>query len=588
MSVWYLELDDEITDAVARLRAAKDDRVVLVVPAGSRIGTGRINFRLLAREAVSRDLRIALVSGDAQIRALAASAGLPAYASVGESERGAATEGPLRLDTAEAPADEGTDATATITTAPGPGSGVRTAGSRPVRRPRSRRRKAAMTVGALGLVVVLGGGTILALYRSVPTARITLALAPRALGPVALPIVVSASEQTDPATGTVQGQLVPLTVKGSAIATATEQLNLSNRAGGTVTFTNAGDVAVPIPDLTPVSTTTGIVFLTQSAIQAIGPGEQQSVEVRAAVAGDQGNVDAGEITVLDPALAAQLGEGGGVTNAEPTADGLTAEQHVFSQADYDAAVDQLTADLVARLGTAVPEPREDVVAYPGTATRGGDVVVDQPAGSVVGSVGPQVAITGSMPARVLTASETQIEEVALRMLTDQAAPDSLVPGPHIVLGRPAVNGDRALYDATGTGVVYGLPISVGELTELVRSKTIPEAQRILGTYGTAIITLSPDFLPALPDDPSRIEITPEPPAPGATPVPMASPTPAASASPGASGVAPSGSAPAPSGSGPAPSASAPAPSTLPTGSPSALPTSGPSGSPGAPSPVPTR
>ena len=33
MSVWYLELDDEITDAVARLRAAKDERVVFVVPA---------------------------------------------------------------------------------------------------------------------------------------------------------------------------------------------------------------------------------------------------------------------------------------------------------------------------------------------------------------------------------------------------------------------------------------------------------------------------------------------------------------------------------------------------------------------------
>src|SRR5262245_35090645 len=126
MSVWYLELDDEITDAVARLRAAKDDRVVFVVPAGSRIGTGRINFRLLAREAISRDLRIALVSGDPQVRALAASAGLPTYSSVGESERGAANEGPLALDT-EATSDEAdaTGSTSIITTAPGPGAGKR-------------------------------------------------------------------------------------------------------------------------------------------------------------------------------------------------------------------------------------------------------------------------------------------------------------------------------------------------------------------------------------------------------------------------------------------------------------------------------
>ena len=93
MSVWYLELDDEITDAVARLRAAKDDRVVLVVPPGSRIGTGRINFRLLAREAETRGLTLALVSSDAQVRALAASAGLDVYATVSESEAAPATGG---------------------------------------------------------------------------------------------------------------------------------------------------------------------------------------------------------------------------------------------------------------------------------------------------------------------------------------------------------------------------------------------------------------------------------------------------------------------------------------------------------------
>ena len=90
MSVWYLELDDEITDAVARLRAAKDERVILVVPPGSRIGTGRINFRLLAREAETRGLTIALVSGDAQVRALASSAGLAVFATVSESEAPAA------------------------------------------------------------------------------------------------------------------------------------------------------------------------------------------------------------------------------------------------------------------------------------------------------------------------------------------------------------------------------------------------------------------------------------------------------------------------------------------------------------------
>jgi hypothetical protein len=76
MAVWYLDNDDEITDAVARLRNADDEQVVFVVPPGSRIATGRINFKLLAREAESRSKRLAIASPDEQVRALASSAGV--------------------------------------------------------------------------------------------------------------------------------------------------------------------------------------------------------------------------------------------------------------------------------------------------------------------------------------------------------------------------------------------------------------------------------------------------------------------------------------------------------------------------------
>ena len=82
MAVWYLDNDDEITDAVARLRGATDERVVFVVPPGSRIATGRINFKLLAREAESRDLHMAIASPDEQVRALAGAAGVLAAATL--------------------------------------------------------------------------------------------------------------------------------------------------------------------------------------------------------------------------------------------------------------------------------------------------------------------------------------------------------------------------------------------------------------------------------------------------------------------------------------------------------------------------
>jgi len=54
MTVCYFDIDDEITNAVFRVRAADSSLVTLVLPRGSRIATSRINFLILAREARAR------------------------------------------------------------------------------------------------------------------------------------------------------------------------------------------------------------------------------------------------------------------------------------------------------------------------------------------------------------------------------------------------------------------------------------------------------------------------------------------------------------------------------------------------------
>ena len=82
----YLEIDDEITSAAARIRDADAERLALVLPYGSRVATSRINFRLLSRDALTHDKRLSIVAGDQATRALAASAGLPVFSSVAEYE----------------------------------------------------------------------------------------------------------------------------------------------------------------------------------------------------------------------------------------------------------------------------------------------------------------------------------------------------------------------------------------------------------------------------------------------------------------------------------------------------------------------
>jgi hypothetical protein len=78
----FLESDDEITAAVARIRGLKEPEAIVVISRASRIGTSRINFKLLAREAHAHGINLVAVSDEPTVRALAVSAGLPAYDTV--------------------------------------------------------------------------------------------------------------------------------------------------------------------------------------------------------------------------------------------------------------------------------------------------------------------------------------------------------------------------------------------------------------------------------------------------------------------------------------------------------------------------
>src|SRR3712207_5185260 len=86
MAIVYVDPDDEITGAIARLRSVSEGEAVIVLPAGSRIATSRINFRLLAREGSERGIDIVVVSDHPEARALAISAGVPAYDTVKAAE----------------------------------------------------------------------------------------------------------------------------------------------------------------------------------------------------------------------------------------------------------------------------------------------------------------------------------------------------------------------------------------------------------------------------------------------------------------------------------------------------------------------
>ncbi|HVB53922.1 MAG TPA: hypothetical protein VNF24_06980 [Candidatus Acidoferrales bacterium] len=89
----YVEPNDEITDLVDRIRRAEADRdLVFVVPPDGRVLRSPLDMRLLMQYTRGFQKRIAIVSGDPQIQALAIRTGFPTFASLARLEQGA----PLR------------------------------------------------------------------------------------------------------------------------------------------------------------------------------------------------------------------------------------------------------------------------------------------------------------------------------------------------------------------------------------------------------------------------------------------------------------------------------------------------------------
>jgi hypothetical protein len=580
MSVWYLDLDDEITDAVARLRAAQDERVVLVLPPGSRIGTGRINFRLLAREADSRHVRLALVSGDAQVRAMALAAGLRSCATVPEAE--AALDKPDEpLDQAvvdAAAAAVAASATASRSTAAGPGTpsvALGAGGTAALAPPaattrgplgRFRRREpeasatggfgvtpraaSAATPGAAGWTDVAGEEGVRAVARRgrrysargigvrvalvtgvlavsaygawnyLPRARITIVPRVASLPGDQVTIVADPTlPQASP--GNVRAELITFPLATSNTFPATGQGLRLDRAKGFVRFTSVNEIAqFIIPKDTKVSTQDGFAFrTTETKILPKAPPSSRSdvlVPVEAAKPGPEGNVPAGKISVLPPAL------GGNrivVDNPRPTTGGKSTPVPEVTESDVREAHDRLLESLDTQLRQKALDPAivpAGLTAYPETAAYDASHIDWDPArdslpGRNVDSFPLEAAVIGT----VVAVDEAQVAAAAKDgyVATTEATSPGLRVLPHTVtaeVGRGRVGEGVVTYTVTVGGDAYTRP-DPRQLLPAIKGRSLDEARAALAALGTVTISMWPEFIPSIPDDEARIEIDITPP-----------------------------------------------------------------------------
>ena len=548
MTVCYLEVDDEITTAIARLRAVADGEAVIVVPPGSRIATSRINFKLLAREANERRLNVAAVSDDPAVRALAISAGLPTYDTLPSAEAALATfrdqdralaERLGRAPGEPPPAWPSTRSSETrvlpspLVEAPtvegrGPESQAEMGDTQVLPAPersaggRRRRRVPIAPLVVVGLLAVLVAAVAYGAYVFLPTATITVVPATSQLRLDDFTVIADPGVAVvDPGAGSLPAQAIDLQLHVSGSFDATGVDVHETRASGSVRFRSENTVnTVDVAEGTIVATAGGIEFATTQAatvpradFSTSTPGTMD-VRVRAVRPGPKGNVAAGAITDLPAPLGAKLVS---VRNPQPTDGGRRTEDAVVTQADYDAALATLTGQLESALVAALADPASvprGLTAYAQTASHG-EPTVDQPAATVVGTVAPTFDLALDADGQVLAVNESLIDGIARSRIDD-----AMVAGQQLVEDSEAISygpGQVASgfisYSVSASARIFRT-LDAPSLIAQVRGKTVGEAKAILAQYGMVDIVMWPDFVDRLPDQGTRISLTIAPPASG--------------------------------------------------------------------------
>ena len=537
----YLDVDDEITSAAARIRATEAEQITLVLPYGSRLATSRINFRLLAREATERGKRLDIVCADASARALAAAAGLPVHASVAayEAARGggagdppstngtgasdAATAAATQTSLPELAAEDDVD-TRVITTPRRRGPRLPLVG--PARPPISPRLAAGAGVGIVVAVAILA----LLAFQLLPAATIVLHPRSRDLGPLSLTVLARPDVTQPDATSLVipaQRFTFPLEASDTFPATGTKVVD--TKATGEVTFSNFDTGrSNHIEKGSIVSTRSGLDFATQADVDlpnatiqfpfTIVPSTSK-VGIEAVDPGPSGNVNNNTITVVPKGENRRLTR---VTNEQATSGGAHENQTVISEDDLaqaqlalnDALKTQLDAQLTGASG--VPS---GIRLFPESETVGATTPsVDTT--TLVGSEATEFELGLTAEGSVLGVDQSPIQALAETRLEGEVHDGwKRADGSTTVnVGEPTVLGEVITFPVTVSATEVR-QVDRDALLAEVKGLAAVQARSRLEAYGDVKISLWPDWVTTIPTNADRVDFSLGDPQPAPSPSP---------------------------------------------------------------------
>jgi hypothetical protein len=324
--VLTLQPDDNVITLGDTVRRVRADRLIVVIPPDSELFRRRVDLQVVVRQARRRKLDLALVTSDPDVHDHARELGVPVFGAVN-----AAQGRRWRWPWQNLPA--------------GPIDPRRIKSRRrqfaiegdlsEMRRRRVRRQRFRWVYRVLGALFFLAALSVVGslVYLAVPGARITLVPASEEVAVVVPIVAVPGLTQVDFAGRQVPARSVRVTVEGDASITTTGVRDVPDQpASGTVLFTNLLPQDVPVPAGTGVRTTAGIPirFVTNDAVVVPASG-QATVNVHAVEPGPSGNVDEGQINLVEGIQGLALR----VINLRPTDGGSSLQLPAVTQYDRD-------------------------------------------------------------------------------------------------------------------------------------------------------------------------------------------------------------------------------------------------------------
>jgi Baseplate J-like protein len=533
----YLEPDDEVTSVVRRLREADASRVVLVASGRTKATTSAVALRLLAQVAAEEGCELALVA-DPGARALAAEAGIAAFASVADANvEGAVPAAPPPAARApihvvrgagepaapDQPAALAAAAAVSLATrldetqsvpvqAAAPAKATRAPARPPTSsrvRPRAARTVPRAAIAAILVLLLLAGAAFASVL---PGATVTIHPDPLAVGPESYSVrpPVQPSD-TEPLESTKQGE-------------ATGHRTRRTAATGVVTLYNYSPVVVFVPQGTIVSADGVVLFATRQAVSvpdsAFFFAGTADVEVEAVDKGTAGNLpDQAINTVEDEEIDRQLRQGAPqnrrVRNFGPTEGGSETELNVVRRTDVLQVRNAINRDLESQLsGVLTADPER---LYPTVDTPRAEIPVPE---DLVGHVSEEpftFELTGTIPVdRTFVWREDAEAEAQAAFLADEGAvPPNTELAPETIevdLGEASLDGESIVVQATVTA--DAVPAVGQEELDTLRQElagmSAADAQEALASIGPSTVDLWPGWVDRLPRLDWRITISVQP------------------------------------------------------------------------------